>query len=164
VLRFEDGPGAVAEVDIDASPRAVWDLVADINLPARFSTEFLGAEWAGDERGVGAVFHGRNQHKAIGEWTTPCFIDAYDEHRAIGWRTSDPDNPGARWRFDLEPRPSGTRLRFSYVMGPGVSGTTMAITANPGKEARVLRRRLDEVHANLQRTVEGVKQLAEDLR
>ena len=164
VLRFEDGPGAVAEIDIDTSPRAVWDLVADINLPARFSTEFLGAEWAGDERGVGAVFHGRNQHKAIGEWTTPCFVDAYDEHRAFGWRTSDLDNPGARWRFDLEPRPGGTRLRFSYVMGPGVSGTTMAITANPGKEARVLRRRLDEVHANLQRTVEGVKQLAEDLR
>src|SRR3954451_1337936 len=48
VLRFEDGPGAVAEVDVDASPRAVWALVSDINLPARFSTEFLGAEWAND--------------------------------------------------------------------------------------------------------------------
>jgi hypothetical protein len=37
----------------------------------------------------------------------------------------------------------------------------MAITANPGKEARVLRRRLNEVQANMQRTVEGIKQLAE---
>ena len=46
-------------------------------------------------------------------------------------------------------------------MGPGPSGTTMAITANPGKEARVLRRRLNEVQANMQRTVEGIKQLAE---
>jgi nitroreductase len=164
VLRFGDGPGAVAEIDIAASPRAVWELLTDISLPARFSTEFLGAEWAGDERGVGAVFHGRNQHKAIGEWTTPCFVDAYDEHRAFGWRTSDPDNPGARWRFDLEQRPGGTRLRFSYALGPGASGTTMAITANPGKEARVLRRRLDEVYANLQRTVEGVKELAEERR
>ena len=164
VLRFEDGPGAVAEIDIDASPRKVWALVTDINLPARFSTEFRGADWAGDERGVGAVFHGRNQHKAIGEWTTPCFVDAYEEQRTFGWRTSDPDNPGARWRFDLEQRPGGVRLRLSYVMGPGPSGTTMAITANSGKEARVLRRRLDEVSANLQRTVEGVKQLAEEPR
>ena len=49
-------------------------------------------------------------------------------------------------------------------MGPGPSGTTMAMTANPGKEARVLRRRLDEVHANLQRTVKGVKRLAEEPR
>jgi hypothetical protein len=40
----------------------------------------------------------------------------------------------------------------------------MAITANPGKEARVLRRRLNEVQANMQRTVEGIKQLAEESR
>ena len=43
-------------------------------------------------------------------------------------------------------------------------GTTMAIEANPGKEARVLRRRLDEVRANMQRTVEGIKALAEQAR
>jgi Polyketide cyclase / dehydrase and lipid transport/Nitroreductase family len=164
VLRFEDGPGVVTEIDIDASTAAVWELVSDVNLPARFSSEFVGADWAGDQRGVGAVFHGRNRHQAVGEWTLPCFVDAYDEHTAFGWRTSDPDNPGARWRFDLEPRPGGTRLRFSYAMGPGASGTTAAIAAHPGKEARVLRRRLDEVRANMQRTVEGVKALAEERR
>lgn len=160
-LRFEDGPGTVAEIDIDAPPASVWPLVSDINVPARFSEEFVGAEWASDDRGVGAMFHGRNQHAAIGEWTIPCFVDAFDELRAFGWRTSDPDSPGARWRFDLRPREGGTRLRFSYVMGPGPSGTTMAITNNPGKETRVVRRRINEVRANMQRTVEGLKQLAE---
>jgi nitroreductase len=160
-LRFEDGPGVIAEIDIDAAPREVWALVTDLNLPARFSTEFLGAEWATGQRGVGAVFHGRNRHQAVGEWTVPCFVDTYDEPRAFGWRTSDPGNPGARWRFDLEVRGGGTRLRFSYVIGPGPSGTTMAIGAHPGKEDRVLRRRLGEVYANMQRTVEGIKQLAE---
>src|SRR3954466_12669456 len=163
-LRFDDGPGAIAEVDIAAPPSTVWSLVADINLPAQFSDEFIGAEWAGEERGVGARFIGRNQHPAIGEWTIPCFVDICVERRAFGWRTSDPDNPGARWRFDLEPREGGTRLRFSYVMGPGPSGTTMAIINNPGKEVRVLRRRIGEVQANMQQTVEGVKQLAEATR
>jgi hypothetical protein len=90
-----------------------------------------------------------------------CFVDAWDEPRAFGWRTSSTDSPGARWRFDLEPRDRGTRLRFSYVMGPGASGTTAAITANPGKESRVLRRRLDEVYANMSRTVAGIKEIAE---
>jgi nitroreductase len=160
-LRFEDGPGVVAEIDIDARPATVWALVTDVNLPARFSTEFLGAEWASDDRGVGAIFHGRNQHPAVGEWTIPCYVDACDEPRAFGWRTSDADNPGARWRFDIEPRDRGTRLRFSYIVGPGPSGTTLAITNNPGKEARVLHRRLGEVQANMQRTIEGVKELAE---
>jgi hypothetical protein len=38
----------------------------------------------------------------------------------------------------------------------------VAIANNPGKESRVLRRRLDEVQKNMQRTVAGIKQLAED--
>jgi nitroreductase len=160
-LSFDDGPGAIVEVDIAARPDAIWPLVTDLNLPVRFSTEFVGAEWAGDERGVGAMFRGRNQHPAAGQWTVTCFVDAYDEPRAFGWRTSDSDNPGARWRFDLETRDGGTRLRFSYVIGPGPSGTTRAIRNNPGRESRVLRRRIDEVQANMQRTVEGIKQLAE---
>ena len=160
-LRFADGLGLAAEVDIDASPAAVWTLVTDVNLPARFSTEFLGAEWQSDDRGVGAIFIGRNQHRAIGEWTIPCIVDARDEQRAFGWRTVSQDNPGARWRFDLEPLAGRTRLRFSYQLGPGPSGTTMAIDAHPDKEARVLRRRLDEVNVNMRHTVEGIKQLAE---
>jgi nitroreductase len=161
-IRFEDGPGAVAEIDIDAPTGKVWAIVTDINLPARFSDEFLGAEWAGDDRGVGAMFHGRNRHNAVGEWSVPCFVEALDERRRFGWCTSDPDHPGARWRFDLEPNGGRTRLRFSYRMGPGPSGTTMAIAAHPGKEARVLRRRLGEVSANMQRTVSGIKEIAED--
>jgi hypothetical protein len=160
-LRFDDGPRAIAETDIDASAAAVWALVTDIDLPAQFSDEFLGARWDSDARGIGAVFHGRNHHAAIGEWTIPCFVDSWLEHRDFGWSTVDPANPGARWRFELEPSAGRTRLRFSYVMGPGPSGTTRAITMNPGQEARVLRRRLDEVQANMQRTVDGVKALAE---
>ena len=39
----------------------------------------------------------------------------------------------------------------------------MAIANHPGKEHRVLRRRLAEVQANMQSTVEGIKQLAEEL-
>jgi hypothetical protein len=160
--RFQDGLGLVAEVDIDAPPAAVWGFVTDISLPAQFSTEFRGAEWAGDDRGLGAMFSGRNYHQAIGEWTVSCFVDIFDEPHAFGWCTSDPDNPGARWRFDIQARERGTRLRFSYRIGPGQSGTTMAIANHPDREDRVLRRRLDEVHANMLRTVEGIKKLAED--
>ncbi|MFN0091418.1 MAG: SRPBCC family protein, partial [Acidimicrobiales bacterium] len=90
-----------------------------------------------------------------------CFVDTWEDRRSFGWRTSDADNPGARWRFDLEPLGDRTRLRFSYVIGPGRSGTSAAITAKPDKEARILRRRIGEVHANMQATVDGIKALAE---
>ncbi|MFV0524955.1 MAG: nitroreductase family protein [Acidimicrobiales bacterium] len=160
-LRFADGVGAVAEVDIDAPPAAIWPLVTDINLPASFSDEFAGADWTTGEGGVGAVFVGRNRHDALGEWTVPCHVDTWNEPEAFGWSTSNPDAPGATWRFDLQNRPGGTRLKFSYHIGPGPSGTTMAIERHPDKESRVLRRRINEVNANMQRTVEGIKQLAE---
>jgi nitroreductase len=160
-LRFEDGPGIVVETDIDASAATVWALITDINLPSQFSNEFLGATWASDERGLGAVFHGSNKHPAIGEWTIPCFVDTWVEQRAFGWCTSNPEHPGARWRFELEPSAGRSRLRFSYSLGPGQSGTTHAIKMNEGKEARVLRRRLNDVQANMQRTVDGIKTIAE---
>ena len=108
------------------------------------------------------MFIGRNQYRSIPEWSLPCYVDVHDEPRSFGWRTADRDHPGARWRFDLEQIPGGTRLRYHYVMGPGTSGTSMAIEANPDKHVRIVRRRLDEMKVNMQRTVEGIKQLAED--
>ena len=78
----------------------------------------------------------------------------------FGWRTSDRDNPGARWRFDLEQIPTGTRLRYRYVMGPGWSGTSAAIESKPDKHARIVNRRLAAVQSNMQRTIEGITRLA----
>ena len=104
---------------------------------------------------MGAVFEGRNHHPAIGEWTIPCFVDTCDEPRSFGWRTSDVDNPAAGASTS---NPRSAHLRFVYSMGPGPSGTTMAIANHPGKAACCA---VGEVYANMQRTVEGVKQLAE---
>ena len=159
-LRFEDGPGVIVEIDIDARPAVLWPLISDIEIATRFSTESQGADWVGDERGLGARFTGHNAHDAVGTWDLPCTVDTYDEPTSFGWRTADPDRPGARWRFDLEPAGTRQRLRFSYTMGPGSSGTAAAIEARPEKEARILRRRLDDVQVNMQRTVDGIKALA----
>ncbi len=161
-VTLADGPGTVVEVDVDAPVAAVWPHVVDIDFPARFSGEFLGASWDDDaEPALGATFTGRNVHPAIGEWEVPCFVDAYEERRRFGWSTSDPDNPGARWRFDLESIAGATRLRFLVTLGPGPSGITMAIDGMPDKEAKILRRRLGEHNANMQKVVDGIKAAAE---
>ena len=161
-LRVEEGPGTFVEVDIGAPLTTVWELVTNINLPSRFSTEFLEAEWDNNnERGVGAAFHQRNQHPTPGESTVRCFVDASDEPRLFGWRNGDPQSPDARWRFELEPNGDDTRLRFSYVIGPGRSDVALGLQNNSVKESDVLPRRIDEVRANMARTVEGIKQLAE---
>ena len=38
-------PGVTVEIDIAAPPERIWELVSDINIPARFSNEFQGADW-----------------------------------------------------------------------------------------------------------------------
>lgn len=156
-----DEPGTWAQVTIDAQPEVVWQIVSDIDAPAAFSDEFVGASWVDGGPHLGASFLGRNRHPAIGEWEVASFVDVYDEGRAFGWATVDAADPGSRWRFTLEPDGAGTALRFSVSIGPGPSGITMAITAMPDKEPRILQRRLAEHHANMVRTVEGIKHLAE---
>ena len=154
-----DGPGTVAETDIRADVASVWASVTDISLPAEFSEEFVGAEWQDGHGGPapGARFVGRNTHPGRGDWEVPCFVDAYEEQAVFGWCTSDIDNPGARWRFELAPIVGGTRLRFRCLLGPGPSGLDAIIAARPDLEARIIDRRMAEHQANMQRVVDGIK-------
>ncbi len=163
-LVLADAPGTWAEVMIDAPVDRVWAVVTDIDLPARFSDEFDGATWTGEGPSLGASFVGRNRHPAIGEWEVESFVDVFDEGRSFGWATITRDNPGSRWRFDLEPVGDDVRLRFFLSVGPGPSGISMAIESMPDKEPRILRRRILEHHANMVRTLEGLKAAAEDGR
>jgi uncharacterized protein YndB with AHSA1/START domain len=161
-LTLADEPGTSAEVVIAAPPERVWALVSDIELPARFSEEFLGASWVGgDGPAVGASFVGRSTHPAMGEWEAESFVEVYEEGRRFGWATVDPSNPGSRWCFELEPVDGGTRLRYSMSIGPGPSGLSIAIEAMPDKEPRILQRRLTEHHAKMVRTLQGIAELAE---
>jgi Polyketide cyclase / dehydrase and lipid transport len=161
--RLSDGPGTFVEIDIDAPPTVVWAIVTDINFGARFSEELIGARWADGHDGaaLGARFIGSNKHAAIGEWEVPCFVHRYIEPAAFGWVTSNVDHPGAQWLFELAPMGTGTRLRYSLILGPGRSGLSPAIERMPDKEPRILQRRIDEHRANMQRVVDGIKDAAE---
>jgi len=159
-----DGPGTVAEADIKAPIEKVWELVTDINFGAQFSEEFVGSRWADGHDGAAldAQFIGSNKHEAIGEWDVACFVDRYEELAEFGWRTSDVDNPGARWCFHLERIAGATRLRYTVALGPGPSGISAAIKSMPDKEPRILRRRMSEHRKNMQAVVDGIKAAVHD--
>jgi len=162
-LRYRDSPTTEAELLIEAPPEDVWTLVSDIRLPARFSSEFQGADWLDGVTAprLGARFVGRNSHPAIGGWETTCVITAFEPGRLFGYAVGDPENPSSQWRFTLEPQASGTRLTQWMCMGPARSGINIAIDAMPEKEARILRRRLDEHRSNMEATLQGIKEIAE---
>jgi uncharacterized protein YndB with AHSA1/START domain len=162
-MKYADGPTTEVETIIDAPPSRVWELVSDIDLPSRFSSEFQGAEWQEGAAGpaVGARFTGRNKHRAVGEWETTSIVVACEPQRVLEWAVTDPDNPSASWRFELEPAGEGTRLKQWVRLGPGWSGLTPAIEAMPDKEERIIERRLEEHRTNMAACLEGIKALAE---
>ena len=150
------------EVDIAATPTRVWELMSDINLPARFSTEFRGATWIDTESPrVGAAFVGRHRQEGGREWETTSYIVAWEPPRVLAWHVSDPAQPSAQWRFELEPLGSGTRLRQHVTMGPGMSGTARAMAQQPEQAQQILTQRRDQLRRNMERTTQGIKQLAE---
>ena len=162
-MRYSDGPSVDVEVHVDAPASFVWKLVSDVDLPGRFSDEFQGADWLDGVTGpaVGARFRGRNHHPAIGDWETTSFITELEEERLFGWAVNDVEQSGSRWRFELEPDGDGTLLRQRATLGPGPSGISVEIELSPDDEEEIIERRLQEHRVNMQRTVEGIKALAE---
>ena len=156
-----DGPGVTVEVDIKAPPTDVWPYISDIQLPARFSDEFQGAEWLSDTPEVGSTFLGRNQNENLGDWEVTCHVAGYEENRVFAWNAGDAEDPSAQWRFELIPLAGSTRLRFSMVLGPGPSGLTAVIDAMPDKEAKIIANRQKHQAANMRRTIEGIRDLIE---
>jgi uncharacterized protein YndB with AHSA1/START domain len=163
-LRYADGPSTEATIDVAAPPERVWALVSDLQLPARFSNEFQGADLLGGATtpAAGARFVGRNHHPAIGSWETTSTITDYDQPRVFAYDVDGEDGrPSASWRFTVEPTESGCRLTQWMRMGPGRSGINPAIDAMPDKESKILHRRLGEHRTNMEATLAGIKALAE---
>ena len=157
------GPGVTVEIDIAASSERVWELASDINIPAKFSNEFQGAEWVdADGPREGASFIGRNERKdANRAWETTSYVVACDPPRVFAWNVNDRDRPSAQWRFELEPIPGGTRLRQRLIIGPSLSATGRAMEENPGQAQQILKSRREQHRGNMTLTVEGIKRLAE---
>lgn len=162
-MRYAEGPSVEVEVVVAAPPALVWSLVSDIDLPARFSTEFRGGSWL-DAPGVGARFTGRNHHDARGDWETVCYVSRYDPPHAFSWEVTDPQHPSASWWFDLHESADGVTVRYGARIGPAPSGLTTAIAAMPDKEERIVARRLQELEGNMRATLQGIKALAEEGR
>lgn len=161
MVRYADGPTTEATCTVAASPAEIWPAVTDIELPARFSEEFQGARWLDGATGParGARFEGRNRNEAIGEWTVTCTVTDFEPARVYEWTVGDVDAPAAVWRFEIEPTAEGCVLTERARLGPGPSGLVAYIERHPEAEEQIVAGRLDGLRANMQRTIEGIRDL-----
>jgi uncharacterized protein YndB with AHSA1/START domain len=149
--------------DIAAPVGKVWQLVTDIVLMPRFSSELKSAAWAEGFDGpqLGAQFLGTNENPAVGVWTTRSHIIEFEPPHVFGWAVGDPARPAAVWRFELTPTTGGTRLRYSASIGPGKSGVTMMIDREPDRAQEIVQLRLRQFVTAMEATVAGITKLAE---
>lgn len=173
-MLYRDCPTVEVEVRYPADPVAVWAVVSDISMPCATSSELYEAEWldGATEPAVGARFVGRNRSDHLGEWESVATVVEVDPGRRFVWEVSAaPDgslpvgDPWSRWGFEVDPDPAGglVRVRQWARLGPGPSGMTLFIEANPEREARIIGGRLKGWRADMERTLALVRERTEAL-
>jgi len=162
-MRYRDCPTVEVEERIVGDPAAIWALVTDIGLPARFSQELQEVEWIGGATGVdvGNRFRGRNQNDILGEWETECEVVEVEPGRRWAWNVHGPDGVMATWGFEVDPGREAVTVRQWARMGPGPSGLTPAIESMPEKEGRIISRRMGEWRSNIAANLAGIKEIIE---
>jgi uncharacterized protein YndB with AHSA1/START domain len=156
-------PTTAVERTVAAPAEAVWRLITDLDVPARFSGEYLGGEWLDGATGpaVGARFRGHNRNEFMGDWHTICHVIECEPPLLYAWAVDDVDRPGATWRFTLVPDGDRTTVRYETVLGPGRSGLTAAIRERPERREALIAFRLDDLRGNMRAVVDGIAELAE---
>lgn len=162
-VRYADKPTVEVRTWVDAPPERVWAVVTDLERMPDRSDELQSVEWLDGAQGpaVGARFVGRSKHDSLGEWATTSHVVECDPPRVLAWAVEDPDDPGAVWRFRLEPSGGGTELSQWMQMGPGRSGLSFAIDRMPEKEQKIVFVRMREFEANMTATLEHIKNVVE---
>lgn len=109
-----------AEVVVDASPEAVYDLLTDVARVGDWSHEAYDGEWldwAHISSGAvaGARFRARNR-VGRNRWSRVCEVLTATPGREFSWKTvqGGPLNDSTLWRVRLEPVDGGTRIVQTY--------------------------------------------------
>ncbi len=142
------------------SPAALWALVVEPSVVARFSAELQAARYAeGSAPGLGATIEGTNQRGDV-TWESVATVTAFEPPVLFEWTVGEPADPVAIWRFELEEGPSGTTLTQRATLHPGPSPVTAAVQRRPERAEQIIEGRLAEFRQNMEATVVGIVELA----
>jgi uncharacterized membrane protein len=143
-------------IDIQAPPDEVYDLVAAVDRVPDFSPETRRIEWIGElhEPAVGARFRGRIRWRGF-TWWREVHITAAERGRIFAFETVPGRgiyNDTTKWRYQLEPTPTGTRVTESYhLTAPAWLRSMDTLLGRPRALARGMRATL----ATLKETAEN---------
>ena len=154
-MRYREGPTTRVSVDVPVPPERAWRHVVDLDLLVEASDELQHAEWV-DPGGpfVGARFLGRNFREEAGSWETTSTVVECERPSRFAWAVGDTEEPAALWTFELLEAHGRTSLSQCVRLGPGPSGLTPMIEAEPQREHEFVAMRLDMLKVGMRATVD----------
>lgn len=142
-MRYRDQPTTEVSRRLACPPEVAWEVVTDIELSLAHSPELRKIRWVeGSEVAVGNVFRGDNENPQRGAWSTDSIVTEVEPGRRWTWDVQGDQGPMATWGFEVDPAGGGCIVRQWGRLGPGRSGLTLFIKAQPDKESRIVEGRL----------------------
>ncbi|MGV7280237.1 SRPBCC family protein [Mycobacterium persicum] len=142
-------------IDISAPPDLVYDLIADVTRMGDWSPECYRCEWLDgvSTAAPGARFRGYNR-MGLMRWERTAVVGTAERGREFSFTTVN-DAAGreeTRWRYIMEPTPSGTLLTESFEF-------LWCSVVNRLAEAAIPRGR--QMDRGIQETLRRIKKAAE---
>lgn len=156
-----DGAAAQVEVVLDAPPERVFALLTDVERTGGLGPENARNVWAGDARGVGAVFRGTND-RAGRVWEVPGTVVEHVPPSRFAYVVGDPACPSASWSYDLTAVAGGTRVVQRFLHGPGMTYLRRAVDKHPDRAAELVAGRLAELERGMRATLQAAAALLQD--
>jgi hypothetical protein len=147
------------EVDIDANPEQVYDLLSSVTRMGEWSPECVGCRWLGGATAArqGVRFRGTSRN-GWHRWSTTSKVTVADPGRSFAFEVTYLRMPVATWRYDLSPNGrGGTILAESVIDHRGGLLRTVSpyITGSRNRDERneaTMRTTLDRLKAAAEST------------
>jgi hypothetical protein len=139
---------------IEATPEALYDLVADVTRTPELTADIVKVEWLdGATRAVvGARFKATNKAGRGPAWSNKPVITVADRGREIAWSRTEAIGGTLEWRYRFEPEGTGTRVTESYevtkplpLIGWFLIGTIYGLKDRRGDLRASMLRTLDRI-------------------
>jgi hypothetical protein len=103
---------------MDATPEAVYDLVADITRTPELSPEVVSCTWldGATTAAVGARFKARNKVQRGPSWSNKPVVTVADRGRQFAFTRTEVGGGTMRWSYLLEPDGEGTLVTEAYEL------------------------------------------------
>jgi uncharacterized protein YndB with AHSA1/START domain len=146
-------------IEINASPDAVFDLVADITRMGEWSPECYECQWTkgATKAAVGARFKAKNKGGRGPSWFNTPVVEVVEPGRSFSFNRSGPGIGSYTWRYDFEPTAVGTKVTESFdadrPLGRAMTWMTMKWTGSADRDA--------DLHEGMLVTLDRIKAAAE---